>query len=103
MSDEENSVALRERVNLKYSSKDQDGRDVEIPLTELVVGEFSFRPDATPLGGRKPLEIDKANFDEVLAAKKVEIEVAVADEMSGVAGAQLQTRLRVRSLRDLTP
>jgi len=103
MSDEENSVAPIERVNLKYSSKDQGGRDVEIPFKVFAIGDFSFRPDMTPVGDRTPLEINKDNFNDVLAAKKIEIELTVGDEISGVPGAQLATRLQVRSLKDLTP
>jgi type VI secretion system protein ImpB len=103
MSDEENSVAPIERVNLKYSSKDEGGTDVEIPLELMVIGDMSFRPNNTPVGERKPLEINKDNFDEVLAAKKIEIDVTVNNEMSSVPDAKLQTRLQVRSLKDLTP
>src|SRR5262245_60982360 len=73
MSDEENSVAPIERVNLKYSSKDQAGQDVEIPFKLLVTGDFSFRPDTMPVGDRKPLEIDKDNFNDVLLAKKIAV------------------------------
>jgi len=100
---EENSVAPIERVNLKYKSRAEGGEDVEIPMKLMVTGDFSFRENTTPLGERKPVDINKANFDEVMEAKKIKLDLTVDDRMSGVADGKIQAKLQIRSLKDLTP
>jgi type VI secretion system protein ImpB len=100
---EENSVAPIERVNLKYKSRAEGGQDVEIPLKLMVTGDFSFRENKTPLGERKPLDINKNNFDEVMESKKVNLVLTVDDHMSGVKDGAIQAKLQIRTLKDLTP
>ena len=103
MSDDENSVAPIERVNIKYKSRAEGGEDVEIPFKVMVAGDFSFRENPTPLAERKPVEINKTNFDDAMAAKKIELDLTVDDEMSGVPEGKLQAKLKINRLKDLTP
>jgi type VI secretion system protein ImpB len=103
MSVDENSVAPIDRVVLKYKSKDQGGEEVEIPFKLLVVGDFSLREDSTPLADRKPVAINKDNFNEVMAAKNLELDLTVKDELSGVPDGQIRTKLKIKSLKDMTP
>jgi type VI secretion system protein ImpB len=102
MSDE-NSVAPIERVNLKYKSRAEGGEDVEIPLKLMVAGDFTFRENTTPLGERKPVDVNKNNFDEVMEAKKIALDITVDDKLSGVADGKIQAKLHIRTLKDLTP
>ena len=102
MSDE-NSVAPIERVNLKYKSRAEDGQDVEIPLKVMVTGDFSFRENTTAIGERKPTDINKNNFDEVMESKKIKLDLTVDDKLTGVADGKIQAKLQIRTLKDLTP
>jgi type VI secretion system protein ImpB len=100
---EENSVAPIERVNLKYKSRAEGGQDVEIPLKLMVTGDFTFRENTTPIGERKPTDINKNNFDEVMESKKIKLDLTVDDKLSGVADGKIQAKLQIRTLKDLTP
>jgi type VI secretion system protein ImpB len=102
MSDE-NSVAPIERVNLKYKSRADGNQDVEIPLKLMVTGDFTFRENPTPLGERKPLDINKNNFDEVMESKRIKLDLTVDDKLTGVADGKIQAKLQIRTLKDLTP
>ena len=64
----EGSVAPKERVNIVYKT-DTGGKseEKELPLKLLVAGDYTQRPDATPLESRKPVNINKDNFNDVLA------------------------------------
>jgi type VI secretion system protein ImpB len=103
VAEDENSVAPIERVNIKYKSRAEGGEDVEIPFKVMVIGDFSFRENATPLGERKPTEINKDNFDQVMVSKNLELKIQVDDKLSGVRDAALPVNLKIESLRDLTP
>ena len=102
MSDE-NSVAPIERVNLKYKSRADGNQDVEIPLKVMVTGDFTFRENTTPIGERKPLDINKNNFDEVMESKRIKLDLTVDDKLTGVADGKIQAKLQIRTLKDLTP
>lgn len=100
---EENSVAPIERVNLKYKSRAEGGEDVEIPLKLLPVGKFSTGENPTPLAERKLVDVNKNNFDEVMEAKKLKLDLTVDDKLSGVADGKIQAKLQIKTLKDLTP
>ena len=64
----EGSVAPKERVNITYKpATDGAQEDVELPLKILMHGDFTGRQDDRPLEDRKPINIDKDNFDKVMA------------------------------------
>jgi type VI secretion system protein ImpB len=98
------SVAPKERVNITYKSATGDGlEDVELPHKVLVVGDYTGRADATPLEERKAINVDKGNFQSVLAEQNVSVELAVPDRLSNENGAELAVDLKFKSLRDFEP
>lgn len=103
MSDDENSVAPIERINMVYKSRAQGGEDVEIPFKVMVIAPLSTGPNPKVFADREPIDINKDNFDDVMAARKLRLEFAVPDELSGVPGAQLQAKLSINSRQDLAP
>ncbi len=100
---DDTSVAPIDRVNITYKSKTEAGEDVEIPFKTMVVGDFSFRENATPLENRKATAIDKSNFDAVMKEKNLALELVVKDELTGAPDSQLQAKLKIEGLRDLEP
>ena len=100
---DDTSVAPIDRVNITYKSKTEAGEDVEIPFKTMVVGDFSFRENATPLENRKATAIDKSNFDAVMKEKNLVLELVVQDELTGAPDSQLQAKLKIEGLRDLEP
>lgn len=98
------SVAPKERVNIIYRSSTGDAQEeVELPLRFLVMGDFTGRADDTPLEQRAPINVDKDNFDEVLAAHKVNLQLSVPNKLSEEPGAELSVSLNFEKMRDFNP
>ena len=100
---DDTTVAPVDRVNIKYKSKTDAAEDVEIAFKTMVVGDFSFRENPTPLEERKATAIDKSNFDAVMKEKGLALEMVVPDKLSGVPDGQIEAKLKVESLRDFEP
>ncbi len=106
MADKQGSVAPKERVNITYKPSTGDAKEeVELPLKMLVMGDFTGKEDDTPVEDRKAINIDKNNFNDVLAAQNVSFEGAVEDRLSDnpEEGAQLSVNLDFKSMHDFEP
>src|SRR5215475_2738854 len=100
----ESSVAPKERVNIVYKSQVGDAQEeVELPLKMLMMGDYTGRADSTPLEERKPINVDKDNFTEVMANQKLSVNISVADKLSEQAGGEMAVTLRFNSLADFAP
>jgi type VI secretion system protein ImpB len=100
----EGSVAPQERVNITYKPSTGDASsEVELPLKMLFLGDYTGRPDGRPLEERKPINIDKDNFDRVLAEQNLGVTLSVPDRLSGDAGANLSVNLKFKKLADFGP
>jgi len=104
MAGRDQSVAPKERVNIVYKSATGDlQEETELPLKVVMVGDYTGRPDDTPVEERKPINIDKENFNEVMAKQNLAAKVQVADRLSGEADASLTVDLKFKSLADFGP
>ena len=101
----EGSVAPRERVNIVYKPATGGAQEeVELPLKLLVMGDFTGKPDARPLEERKPINVDKDNFGEVMAQQRLSVDLNVPNELSDEADAgELPVHLELGSLKDFEP
>lgn len=100
----EGSVAPKERVNIVYKSATPEGmEEVELPLKVLMVGDYMGRQDNRPVEERKPINIDKSNFNKVMAEQNLSVDITVADKLSGVKDASLGMKLNFKSLADFEP
>jgi type VI secretion system protein ImpB len=100
----EGSVAPKERVNIVYKPAAGDAKEqVELPLKTLMVGDYTGRADDRPLEDRKPINIDKENFNSVMAEQKLALSLAVPDKLSGEKDANLAVNLKFQSLADFGP
>ena len=100
----EGSVAPKERVNIVYKPATGDAQaEVELPLKILMVGDYTLRSDSTPLEERKPVNVDKDNFNEVMAKQNLEVSMNVADKLSENAGGEMAVTLKFSSLADFGP
>jgi len=100
----EGSVAPKERVNIVYRPA-TDGAQVEIelPLKLMVLGDFTGRSEDTPLEQRKPVQVDKDSFADVMSQQKLTADVSVADRLSDKEGEQLGVHLKFDTLKDFGP
>ena len=99
----EGSVAPKERVNIVYKPATGDAQaEVELPLKILMMGDYTMRSDSTPLEERKPINVDKDNFNEVLAKQGLELNMNVSDKLSD-GGGEMAVKLKFNSLADFGP
>jgi type VI secretion system protein ImpB len=102
---DDQSVAPKERVNITYKPATGDRQsEVELPLKMLFVGDYTGKADERPLEDRRPVSIDKDNFQQVLAEHNLNLElgvpnVLVADKDAG----DLAVKLRFKKLSDFAP
>ncbi len=100
----EGSVAPQERVNITYKpATGNASEEVELPLKMLFLGDYTGRPDPRPLEERKPINVDKDNFEQVLAEQNLQVSMQVPDVLSGEKGAELAVNLRFKRLSDFGP
>ncbi len=100
----ESSVAPKERVNIVYSPATGDAKEeVELPLKIIVMGDFTGAQDDRPVEDRKPINIDKDNFDDVLNASKVGLSAVVNNKLSEEPDAQMSINLDFKSMKDFDP
>ncbi|WP_434391112.1 type VI secretion system contractile sheath small subunit [Melittangium boletus] len=100
----ESSVAPAERVNIVYKPATGNMMEqVELPMKMLMMGDFTGRQDDRPLEERAPINVDKTNFNEVMAQQDLQVNVSVADKLSNEQGASLSMDLRFKTLADFAP
>jgi len=100
----ESSIAPKERVNILYKSQVGDAQEeVELPLKMLMIGDYTGRPDNEALETRKPINVDKSNFKEVMAKQELAVSFSVADKLSNEKDASIPVNLKLNSLDDFGP
>jgi type VI secretion system protein ImpB len=100
----EQTVAPKERVNITYKAATGDAQEErELPLKILAIGDYTGRVDERPLEERKPLNVDKDNFDAVMSEHKLGVSVGVKDRLSGEEGGELAIKLKFDTLKDFSP
>lgn len=98
------SVAPKERVNITYKAATGNSQEEkELPLKVLAIGDYTGRQDDRPLEERKPINIDKDNFTDVLKEHQLSVTMNVPDKLSGEADAELPVKLEFKSMRDFEP
>lgn len=100
----EGSVAPKERVNIVYKPATGDAQEqVELPLKMLVMGDFTLAEDERMVEDREPINVDKDNFNEVLKAQNLELQITVPDQLSDKEGEEMGVHLKFDSLKDFEP
>ncbi|MBJ6765047.1 type VI secretion system contractile sheath small subunit [Myxococcaceae bacterium JPH2] len=100
----ESSVAPTERVNIIYKPATGNAQEqVELPLKVLMMGDFTGQQDARPVEQRAPINVDKSNFNEVMAQQNLKVSLTAADKLSSEAGATLNVSLQFKNLSDFAP
>ena len=100
----EGSVAPKERINIVYKPATGNAQaEIELPLKLMVLGDFTGRADSTPLEERKSINIDKDNFNDVMRAHNLAVDINVKNTLTGVEGDQMGTSLKFGTLKDFEP
>lgn len=102
----ETSVAPQERVNIVYRPALGNAKEeIELPLKLLMLGDFTQREDDRTLEDRKPVNIDKDNFNEVMKQHKLALNLAVDNKLDDSAqpGDQMAMDLKFETMKDFEP
>lgn len=100
----EASVAPKERVNIVYKPATGDAKEeVELPLKMMIMGDFTGQESTESLEDRKAINVDKDNFDEVLAGMNVKLNTVVKNELSDDPEAEMSLSLDFKSIKDFNP
>lgn len=98
------TVAPKERINIKYRSEHGGVQEsIELPFKMMVLGDFTQRADDRVIEERKPINVDKENFDEVLRNQKVSVDFSVPNRLSDEEGADMKINLKFDSIKDFAP
>jgi type VI secretion system protein ImpB len=100
----EGSVAPKERVNIVYKPAGGDVQaEVELPLKLTVLGDFTHRPDDRPVEDRSPISVDKDNFNDVLKAQDIKLDIVVENKLAEEEGTTMPVSLSFADLKDFEP
>jgi type VI secretion system protein ImpB len=94
------------RVQITYDVEVNGAMQLkELPFVVGVLGDFSGKPDQPlpQMKDRKFVEVDRDNFDKVLAGMAPRLAFRVDDRLSGKAGQQLNVQLKFQNMDDFSP
>ncbi len=98
------SVAPRERINIQYKSEKGAAQEsVELPLKMLVAGDFTSQEDDRPVEDRKPINIDKDNFNDVLKNQNIELQLEMPNRLVDDENTETSVSLKLESIKDFSP
>ncbi|MDO5536419.1 MAG: type VI secretion system contractile sheath small subunit [Desulfovibrionaceae bacterium] len=100
----EGSVAPKERVNIVYRPATGNVQeDVELPLKLMVLGDFTQRADDRAVEDRAPVSVDKDNFNDVMKAQGLSLNINVPNKLADDPDAQMAVNLKFEKLSDFSP
>lgn len=97
------SKAPKERINITYRPATNTKEQKELPFRMAMLGDFTLRPDDTPLEERKTIRVDKDNFNDVMKSQDLGTTVNVANKLTGEEGAEMGVKLKFSTLKDFEP
>ena len=110
MADNSGSQPPQERINVTFKRPSTDNAEEELPLKLFVVGDFSGKHDnpflkeeLKPLEDRERFEVRGDNFDAVMAAQDLKLNLSVRDTDSEDPDTHIEASLRFESLKDFEP
>lgn len=104
MSNKDQSVAPKERINIVYKALiDGVEEEVELPLRQLVLGEFYNVATNIPLEKRQTVNVTKDNFNEVLKEHNIKLSVRIPNRLSKNKDDTVTIDLKFEKMRDFDP
>ena len=96
------SVAPKERINIVYRSKISGQEEVELPFKMLVMCSLTGKKNEVEIEKRKPINVDKDNFTDVLGSIGLSLDIAVPNRLQDGQD-ELAASLKFKNLGDFTP
>lgn len=102
----EGSVAPKERVNIVYKA-DTNGmsEEIELPLKVMILGEFSTSDDKTRVEEKKPINLNKTNFNDVMEGQNLKLNTVVENKIldSEEESSSMSLSLDFKQIKDFEP
>lgn len=95
------SKARESRVNIAISDRLRGGAEPELPFRMLVMGDYTGKDDKRDIYDRKPVDVNKSNFDSVMQSFNLSLDLSVADRITGEG--EMPVSLRFGTLKDFRP
>lgn len=95
------SKAREARVNIAISDGLRGGAEPELPFRVLVMGDYTQKDDKRDVYDRKPVDINKSNFDSVMQSFNLSLDMSVKDDISGEG--EMPVSLKFGTLKDFRP
>nr|WP_314427571.1 type VI secretion system contractile sheath small subunit [uncultured Erwinia sp.] len=103
MSDSFQKEIPKARINLKLDLHTGGAsKKMELPLKLLVAGDFSNGQETAPLSERSKTDVNKNNFNSVLAEYSPSVNITVENTLAG-DGSEENIHLTFRNMKDFTP
>lgn len=103
MADTFQNEVPKARINLQLSLHTGGAqKKVELPLKLLAVGDYSNGKDTRPLSEREKINVDKNNFNQVLAEFSPEVNLSVANTLAA-DGSEDNVKLTFSNMNDFEP
>tara|TARA_R110002049_G_scaffold200030_1_gene370605 strand:- start:363 stop:881 length:519 start_codon:yes stop_codon:yes gene_type:complete len=103
----ESSVAPKERVNIRYKPATGDAKEeVELPLKMVFLGDYTMRPDDTPVEDRELVSVNKENFNEIMKGHELSVDVLADNKLvdeDADQDAKMSVSLKFENLNDFSP
>ncbi|HIP51956.1 MAG TPA: type VI secretion system contractile sheath small subunit [Campylobacterales bacterium] len=98
------SESPKERINITYKPKTGGlSEEIEIPYKMMVLGEFNPNEESQVIEDKKVININKGNFNDVLAKQNISIGFSVDDKLSGDEDSEISIDLKINSMKDFSP
>ena len=94
------------RVHITYDVETEGAQlERELPFVMGVMGDFSGDPTSPlpAMADRKFVQIDRDNFNDVMARMTPGVNLKVDDKLSGEEGKQMSVGLKFRGIEDFEP
>lgn len=93
----------KERINISYKAKTGDQvAEVELPLKLMVMSNLKGNTIDVPLEERKPISINKINFNQVMEEMGVSLHFNTKNVLSEEAE-EINVNLDIKGMKDFSP
>ena len=98
------SESPKERINITYKPKtDGLSEEVEIPYKIMILGEFNPNEEEKAIEDKKAININKGNFNDVLAKQSINIKFNVDNKLVEEEDKELTIELNIKNIKDFSP
>ncbi|MDR2821280.1 MAG: type VI secretion system contractile sheath small subunit [Desulfovibrio sp.] len=105
MAKKEATIAPKERINVTFKPATGGAvEEIELPMKVMVLGDFLQRHDSRPLIDRKPVSVNKNNFEEVMAKQNLAMTLSIPNVLQDdETEDELPVNLQIGSMKDFEP